>query len=226
MPDRLTTLAVLVTAPPLPVIPALCHGSPLAGVAVCYHGPIEDGEIASGALCAFGLPAAEHVVPMPCTVVQALFDVSAPTGMLNYWRSAHLRGLSDDAIETIVAHTATMAPGLSTIHIYQLGGAMGLVGESVTAFAYRDAPFVLNVISTLGDSAESDKQIQWIRAFARAMEPYANGVYVNFLRNESEERVKAACGANYGRLVVLQNKYDPTNVFHLNQNVKSARSST
>jgi FAD/FMN-containing dehydrogenase len=115
-----------------------------------------------------------------------------------------------------------MGKPFSAIHLHHLQGAVSRVAGDQSAFAHRDASFVLNIVAMWQDPAENDQHIAWARTFAQAIEPYAAGVYVNFLGNEGAERVKAAYGTNYARLADLKRAYDPTNFFHFNQNIPPA----
>jgi FAD/FMN-containing dehydrogenase len=220
-PDELTTLAAIMTAPPLPFIPPDLHGKPALAIAACYAGPIEQGEEVVGPLRRFGPPAAEHLGPVPYTALQSMFDASAPAGMNNYWKSHYLAALDDDAIDTILTHAAMLPAPFSQIHLHQLGGAMSRVSEDATAFSHRNAAYALNIIGTWVEPRETDRNIQWVRDFWAAMERFSTGVYVNFLGDEGEALVQAAYEPQtYQRLVALKRKYDPTNFFRLNQNIK------
>lgn len=221
-PDELTTLAAFLTAPPAPFIPAHLHGAPMVGVVVCYAGPIDEGNAALRSLRAFGPPAVEMIDAMPYTVLQTLFDHGAPHGLQYYTRSANLRALDDGAIDAVIAHAARVASPLSAIHIHHMQGAVSRVGAGETAYSNRDAAFTLNVIAAWEDPAESPDHMRWVRDLSAAVQPFASGgVYVNFLGDEGEERVRAAYGtATYERLAAVKNSYDPTNVFRLNQNIK------
>jgi FAD/FMN-containing dehydrogenase len=221
-PDQLTTMAAFLTAPPAPFIPAHLQGTPMVGIVVCYAGPIEEGEAAVRSLRAFGPPAVDVVGPMPYTVLQTLFDAGAPHGLLYYSRSDFLPALSDGAIDTLMAQAAAMASPLSAIHLHHMGGAMSRVPAGETAFSNRGAPFTLNTIAAWGDPGESASHMQWVRDLSAAIKPHTTGaVYVNFLGDEGEERVRAAYGAStYDRLAAAKHAYDPTNLFRLNQNIK------
>lgn len=220
-PDELTTMAAFMTAPPLPFIPENLHGRPALAIAACYAGALEQGEEVVAPLRRFGPPAAEHLGPVPYAVLQSMFDASAPAGMNHYWKSHYLEALDDAAIDTILTHAAAMPAPFSQIHLHQLGGAAARVRESDTAFGHRDAAFTLNIIGTWLEAHETDQGIRWVRDFWSAMEPFSSGVYVNFLGEEGDALVRAAYDpAAYQRLVALKQKYDPTNFFVLNQNIK------
>jgi FAD/FMN-containing dehydrogenase len=151
-----------------------------------------------------------------------MLDPGAPPYQQNFWKSSYLKGLSDEAIEALAACFEGITSPLSQVHLQHMEGAVRRVGEDEMAFSHRDASCVLNIVTKWKDPRESEKHIQWTRDFEAAMRPYSTGgVYVNFLGNEGEDRVKAAYGpAKYNRLAALKNKYDPTNFFQLNQNIK------
>jgi FAD/FMN-containing dehydrogenase len=219
--DELSIVVAFLTAPPAPFVPAHLHGTPMIAVAVCYAGPVEEGEAAVASLRAFGPPAVDIIGPMPYTVVQQLFDAGVPFGLQVYLKSEHLASLSDDVIETLLAHTATVTSPLTNVVLFPLGGAVSRVGEMETAFSHRNVAFDYVIYALWTDPAESDRHIRWTRDFAAAMESFSVGVYVNEMMNEGEDRVRAAYNpATYDRLVALKNRYDPTNLFRMNQNIK------
>jgi FAD/FMN-containing dehydrogenase len=223
-PDELFTIPILTTAPAAPYVPAHLHGKPVLYVAVCYSGDPAAGERVVQPLRAFGPPDADLLEIKPYREVQTLLDAANPSGRHNYWKAEYLTGYSDAAIETIVAFAARAPSPYCKVLIPQLQGAIGRVGREETAYSHRQAPILLNINAMWTDPASSDEQIAWARDFWAAMQPFsAGGVYVNFLNNEGEERVRAAYDvATYERLAALKQKYDPTNFFRLNQNIKPA----
>jgi FAD/FMN-containing dehydrogenase len=225
VPDELTSMAALVIAPPAPFVPVNFQGAPVIAIVGCYCGDIAKGEEALAPLRKFGQPVVDLFSPMPYTVLQQMLDPSAPEGMQNYWKSSYLNELSDDAIAVTLDHFKVMSSPLSMIHFHHMGGAMARVPESATAFGRRSATFAMNIISMWPEAVDSEKHIGWTRRLEEAIRPFAtSGVYVNFLGNEGEERIKAAYGENkYKRLVELKNKYDPHNFFRLNQNIRPTK---
>ncbi len=220
-PDELTTLAAFLTAPPAPFIPAPLQGTPMVGVVVCHAGAIAEGEAAVRTLRAFGPPAVDLIGPMPYTVLQTMFDPTAPHGLNYYTKSEYLGGLDDDTIDALTTHATGMASPLTAVHIHHMQGAVSRVGASDTAYSNRQAPYTLNVIAAWADPHESPTHVQWVRALSAAVQPHTTGgVYSNFLGDEGQDRVRAAYGAEtYDRLVAAKNQYDPTNLFRLNQNI-------
>ena len=220
-PTELTTLIVYLTAPPAPFLPTEVHGKQLVAIALCYAGKIEDGEKLLKPLRKFGKPVVDHIQPMPYSVLQSMFDEAAPPGVQNYWKSSYINGLTDSAIDTILERGAKITSPMSAIHVHQLGGTMRTIPEDATAFSHRDAPFIVNLVTTWQDPSENQKHMAWTRDSFAALEKFAVGAYVNFLGEEGDERVKAAYGERKLRkLTSLKNKYDPTNFFHMNQNIK------
>jgi hypothetical protein len=222
VPDELSTMFVYMAAPITPSINRRHRDRPLAAIHVCYVGPLEAGERVLKPLRDFGRSIKDTVKIMPYVKLQLMLDSGAPPGLQNFWKSSYLKSLSDEAIEVFASYSETITSPLSQVHLQHLEGAVRSVGETDMAFSHRDASCVLNIVSKWENPLESKKHMQWTRDFEVAMRPFSTGgVYVNFLGEEGEDRVKAAYGtAKYGRLVTLKNKYDATNFFRLNQNVK------
>lgn len=221
-PNESFSIAAFLTAPTAPNLPKRIHGTPVLAIIVCYAGPIEQGERLLEPLRKFGPPEADLIGLVPYTTLQTMLDAANPPGFQNYWKAEYIKGMSDKTIETLIAFAAQKASPMSKILFSHLGGAISGVGEDETAYAYRSAPFLLNINAMWSDPTEKDKHIGWARDFWTAMHPgSAGGAYVNFLSEEGEDRVKAAYSPRtYERLVALKNKYDPTNFFRLNQNIK------
>ena len=222
VPDELFTVPLFTTAPAAPHVPAHLHGQPVLYLVICYAGEPGEGERILHPLRAFGPPEADLVGIKPYTQVQTLLDAANPRGRLNYWKAEYFTGYSDEAIDTIVEYAARMRSPYSKILLSHLQGAISRIGHDETAYIHRDAPFLLNINAMWTDPHESAEHIGWARDFWSAMQPFSSGgVYVNFLSNEGEDRVRAAYDPKtYERLVALKNKYDPTNFFRLNQNIK------
>ncbi len=212
-PDELTTHLACVITP---------DGDSVIAFIVCYSGPLEKGEEVIRPLREFGSPMVDAVGPMPYTEVQGLGDPLYPPGRLNYWKSSFVDELSDRAIDTMVAHFAAVPSPLSLMALEQLGGAVSRVGKDETAFNERSAPYSFIITSEWTDPAESGKNIRWTRDLWEAMRPFeSEAAYVNYLGEDEQDRIRAAYGAEkYERLVALKNKYDPTNFFRLNQNIR------
>jgi FAD/FMN-containing dehydrogenase len=215
--DAYTCFPALGTAP---------TGVPVALLRVCYNGPLEEGERVLRPLRAFGSPIADLIKPMAYTALQSMYDAGAPSGLRAYWKSNALADLTDEAIDIMVAHCATRPAPQCGMALGQLGGAVSRVAPDETAVAHRHVRYDFISAGQCMEPAQDTACIQWARAFWEAMQPFSTGgVYVNYLGQEADEgaeRVQAAYGpAKYARLVALKNKYDPTNFFRLNQNIKS-----
>jgi FAD/FMN-containing dehydrogenase len=225
LPDEITTMAIFMTAPPEPFIPAGLQGTPMLAITLCHVGTIEQGKSLLQPLREFETPAVEMLGEMPYTMWQSNQDASAPWGIQSYWKTEFMADLSDQAIYTLVDHFSRVPSPLTNIHIHHLEGAVGRINENATAFAHRDARYIINYVGLWQEPAETDRNITWVRGAWQAIRPYSTGaVYVNFLGDEGDEPVRAAYGAEkYERLVELKKKYDPTNVFHLNQNIRPQR---
>ncbi len=222
-PEELTASALLFHGPTAPILPETLHGAPVVGMGGVYTGLIENGEQALRPLREFGPPTADIFQPMPYSAAQTMADFLWPPGFHNYWKSSFLADFSDGAIDTIVAFFDACPSSLTIVFVEHNGnGAMDRVGEQETAFGHRSWPYNFLVTSMWSDSADSEVNIQWTREFWEAMQPFmADAVYVNYLGDEGEARVRAAYGpAKYERLVALKTKYDPANLFRLNQNIK------
>jgi hypothetical protein len=211
-PDELSTAAALLTAP---------DGSPVVAIVTCYSGSLDEGEKVLQPLRSFGTPLADLIGAMDYVDVQKLLDDAFPPGQQHYWKSNFMRSMNDEGIDTMVDHASRKPSAKSLIVLQQMHGAASSVGPTETAFAHRHPQYDFMVLSMWPDPADSDKNVSWTRECFEAMQPFLErGVYVNNLGEEGEDRVKAAYGPNYDRLVAVKNKYDPTNFFSLNQNIK------
>jgi FAD/FMN-containing dehydrogenase len=220
VPDELTTVVVHRYVPPLPVIPAEFHGVPVVSVICCYAGPVEEGERVIRPMKEFGSPILDLCVPKPFVAHQAMFDPSFPPGWWYYFRSCDLAELTDEVIDIVADRAMRMASPLTAFPIFQLGGAISSVGEEETSFNGRCAGHTLNINATTATREGFEEEREWSRSFWSALEPYHTSVYVNFLMDEGEDRVRQAYGAEkYDRLRALKSRYDPDNVFRLNQNI-------
>jgi FAD/FMN-containing dehydrogenase len=219
-PDDLTTIVVHRRAPPLPAIPAELHGKPVVAVIGCYAGPVEDGEKVMQPMKRFGSPLLDLCFAKPFVAHQSMFDPSFPRGWWYYFRSCDVADLSDGVIDIVADNALRMTSPVTAFPIFQLGGAISRVGESDTAFNGRNAGHTINVNASTTTAEGFDEEREWSRSFWSALQPYHTSVYVNFLMDEGEERIRQAYGAEkYARLKALKQKFDPNNVFRLNQNI-------
>lgn len=158
---------------------------------------------------------------MPYSAAQTMLDSVYPKGFSNYWKAQYLPAIADDLIDTMVDHFAAVPSPMTSVVLEHNGdGAVNRVDAEATAFGYRDHSYILIIMSMWADPADSDRNITWTRETYNALRPFSRtGVYVNYLGQEGQDRVKEAYGTNYDRLSVLKRKYDPANFFHLNQNI-------
>jgi FAD/FMN-containing dehydrogenase len=221
-PDEVTALVNLTSAPPLPVIPEEWHGKKVAALVAASTGALEDGEALVSAVRGVAEPIADLLGPMPYEAIQTLLDPLWPKGIHSYFKATNLARLDDELIDSLCQiHLSSPGPQCE-IHVHQMGGAVGRVPEGATAFAERSMPFVLNAVTGWHDTGAeaASAHTQWARSvIAAASEASTGRAYVNFLGDTGA--AKSAYGeATYARLVKLKNEYDPTNVFHLNQNIE------
>jgi FAD/FMN-containing dehydrogenase len=220
-PDELMTIAVLRMAPPAPFLPARIHGQPVLIIGACYSGPVEEGERVVAPLRRFGEPLADLIQPTLYTSHQAMLDASVPHGLAYYWKSEYLPPLSDGLVATLTEHAWRVATPQSYTALFHLGGAVGREDPESSAFEDRRATHGMTIDGVWSDPAMAGACIGWARDFWEAVRPHASGrVYVNFLGDEGQDRVRAAYGtAKYERLRALKRTYDPTNFFRMNQNI-------
>ena len=221
-PDEVSTACVILTAPPEEFVPDRLKGQTAVGMAALYVGDPEDGARVVQPLKELR-PEVDLIQPMPYTAFQAMLDPSAPKGYRSYWRGEYMSRLSDEAIDTFIEHAPALtsaAVPFSQMIIFRIGQGVAAVREDATAFSHRDAGYLFHPISVWDDSTDDEALIAANRAFAAAMRPFSTGgAYLNF--TPEADRVRDAYGdEKYERLVALKNKYDPANLFHMNQNIK------
>jgi FAD/FMN-containing dehydrogenase len=219
-PDELMTIVIHRKAPPLPFVPQNLHGKPVVMVACCWVGDLDEGERFIRPLREFGNAVADVCVPKPFLTHQAMFDPSFVPGRWYYFKSCDVPALTDEIIDITVEHSLQISSPLTSFPIWQMGGAVSRVGEDETAFGGRKAVFTYNIGASTETADGFDEEREWVRTFWSALEPWHQTVYVNFLGDEGQERVRTAYGAEkYDRLKALKQKYDPDNFFRINQNI-------
>lgn len=221
-PEEFVCWFVLRKAPPLPFLPAEWHGREILALAACYSGSdIKEGERIAKPLREFGHPIADIIGPHPFAVWQTILDPLLTPGARNYWKSHDFRELSDGLIDVLIDAARRLPDPQTEVAFAQLGGAVSRVPSNATAYGHRDGKYVLNTHGRWSDPSRDEACIGWARDLFKAAAPFATGsVYVNFLTNEEQGRIRAAYGGNYDRLVEIKNRYDPTNLFRHNQNIR------
>jgi len=215
-PDELGLMAAMLTLP---------DGNTIVGIAGCYAGDLDAGGRVLKSLRSFGSPVADLFQPRPYTAVQKMQDWWAAPEQQHYWKSSFMRDLGDAAVDVIADFIMRKpSPGIGT-GLELMHGAMQRVAPDATAFAHREARYNFLEFGSWGSPAMNDVGMRWVREFWDAMRPFFDaGVYVNYMSDgEGEERVRAAYGVNYDRLVKLKSKYDPTNLFRMNQNIRASK---
>jgi FAD/FMN-containing dehydrogenase len=213
-PEEVTLYAVLLTTP---------EGAPAVAIAGCYCGDPAEGERVLKPLREFGPPLADAFQPMPFPVLQSMLDAAFPDGNLNYWKSTFMGEFPDAAIDVAVEHANRATSPLTAVVIEYYGGAAGRIPSNATAFPHRRMYYDFGILTQWSSPAETAAQIDWTRRFSDAMKPFSSGAYLlSFLDQEPDEIIKAAFGSNYDRLGAVKKKYDPTNFFRVNHNIRPA----
>ncbi|MFK3711814.1 FAD-binding oxidoreductase [Leclercia adecarboxylata] len=221
MPEELNVWMVTRKAPPLPFLPAEVHGREMIALALCYVGDPEEGERLIAPLREFGTVLGEHVGVQPYTAWQQAFDPLLAKGARNYWKSHNFAQISNGVIDAIIEYAARLPSPHCEIFIGTIGGQTTRVAPEAMAYSSRDANYVMNVHGRWETAAEDERCIAWAREFFARSQPFASsGAYINFLTQEETDRIAFAYGATWNRLVELKSKYDPTNLFRMNQNIK------
>jgi FAD/FMN-containing dehydrogenase len=220
-PDELSTACAILTAPPAEFVPDQLKGQVALGMIAMFVGDLERGGLVMQPLKALG-PVVDLIQPMPYTAFQAVIDPMAPKGHRSYWRGEYLKGLSDGAIDTFIRHGSDLAAAgtpLSQMIIFRIGQGVAAIADQATAFSHRDADYLFHPITMWQQPGDDERLMAASRAFCETMRPFSTGgAYLNFT---PEDRVRDAYGTGkYERLVALKNRYDPNNLFRLNQNIK------
>jgi FAD/FMN-containing dehydrogenase len=212
-PDALTVFAAMMHTP---------DGMPVVALAMCYNGPVNEGEQAIAAIRSFGSPIAGEVGPIPYTALQSMLDAGFPPGLQVHWRSEFAVALPDELIDSVVASFKEVKSPLSALLIEQFGGAVKRVPVDATAFDQRDATYNLVIVSRWTAPGDAEANVRWARSTSDAVKPFGTGtVYVNYIgAGESPDRVRASFSpTKFARLAAIKRQYDPTNVFRMNQNI-------
>jgi len=220
-PEELNVWVVLRKAPPLPFLPEDVHGKEVVVLPIFYSGALAEAEKLIAPLRSFGDAVGEHIGPQPYVEWQKAFDPLLTPGARNYWKSHNFTQLADGALDAVIEFAGKLPSPQCEIFIGLIAGAPNRVAPGAMAYAHRDAKFVLNVHGRWDEAKDDQRGIGWARDFFKASAPYASaGAYVNFMTEEESDRIAAAYGSNYNRLLQTKKRFDPENVFHLNQNIK------
>ena len=213
----------LMTVPPAEPFPETFFLQKMCAITWCYTGPLEQAEERFAPIRAFGAPAIDFTGPLPFPALQSLFDPFFPPGLQWYWKADFVKDLSDEAIALHVEHGAQLPTAMSTMHLYPINGAVHRVAKDETAFSFRDANFAEVIVGVDAEPANCERMISWARNYWQALHPYsAGGAYVNMMMEEGQDQVRAAYGGNYERLRAIKTRYDPKNLFRINQNIQPA----
>ncbi len=220
--DDLTCWLVLRKAPPLPFLPAEVHGQEVLIMALCHIGGADAAEAEVKDLLALGSPLGSHVGRMPFVAWQSAFDPLLTAGARNYWKSHNIRSLDDGLVDTVLAYAARLPSPHCEVFVGHLGAATRRPATDATAYPHRDAEFVMNVHTRWIEPSQDEACIAWARSlFVDTARFATGGVYANFV-SAGEDLVAAAYGANHARLRAVKRRYDPDNLFRLNQNIHPA----
>jgi FAD/FMN-containing dehydrogenase len=223
VPDELTTALVLRRAPAVDLIPQALHGQLVVGVACCWAGPVDSGERVLEPMRRFGSRVVDLITPRPFVEHQQMFDPSFPKGIWVHSKATDVRSLSDDVLAVLLDYAGRIVSPGSAIIAWQLGGAVARVGSLETAFGSRSSAYLVDIVGVTDTELGFEQEQAWARECWTALAPHHSGVYVNWLMEEGERRVREAYGEErYARLQAIKRRYDPENVFHLNQNIRPA----
>jgi hypothetical protein len=223
-PEDLTGFFAFLVVPPGPPFPEHLHNKKMCGVVWCYTGPMDQIEKKFKPIRSFLPPALDLVGPIPHPALQSMFDPIYPPGLQWYWKADFVNQLSDDAIKLHAKFGAELPTAISTMHMYPVNGAAGRVGKDSTAWSYRDATWAMVMVGVDPDPSKKTAITSWAKNYWQALHPYsAGGAYVNFMMEEGDERVQATYRGHYDRLAAIKTKYDPGNLFRVNQNIAPSR---
>ena len=223
-PNALNGFFAFLTVPPGPPFPDHLHNKKMCGIVWCYTGPLKQAARVFKPIRKFKTPALDLVGPIPHPGLQSMFDALYPPGLQWYWKADFLRELGDEAIALHVKHGAMLPSMQSTMHLYPINGKASTVKNNATPWSYRDSVWAGVMVGVDPNPANKEKISKWARDYWTALHSYsAGGAYVNFMMDEGEDRIRATYGKNYDRLARIKKRYDPTNFFRVNQNIKPAK---
>ena len=221
--DDLSGFFAFITIPSNPHFPEVYHAKRMCSIIWCYTGDMQNAENTLQAVRDLKQPAIDFAGPMPFPALQGLFDPLLPAGMHWYWKTDFLNELTDTAIDIHIEHSMEPPAWLSATHIYPINGAAARVGKNETAWHFRDATWAMVIAGVDENASGKNAVIKWTKDYWNALRPYsAGGGYVNFMMDEGDQGVKSTYNENYGKLAEIKSKYDPGNLFRINQNIKPA----
>jgi FAD/FMN-containing dehydrogenase len=222
-PEDLSGWIALLTIPPAAPFPESLWGRKSCGIVWCYSGPHDRADETLDPVRSFGSPLVMGIQAMPYNTLTTAFDALYPAGLHWYWRADFFNEITDEAIEIHRAFGERLPTGHSTMHLYPIDGAAARVPSNATAFAYRDGGWAGVIVGVDPDPANREAITSWTKDYWQALHPTsAGGAYVNFMMDEGQDRIKASYRDNYARLAQVKRRYDPHNLFHVNQNIRSS----
>ena len=221
-PDALNGFFAFITVASTAPFPEELWNQKMCGVVWCYTGDTPE-EVFAPIRAQFGPPALDWVGPIPRPALETMFDGLYPPGDQWYWKADFVSEIPDEAVDIHVQFAEQLPTGKSTMHLYPIDGVAGRVPKDATAWNYRDAKWGMVMVGVSPDPADNSHMIEWTRSYWNDLHPYsAGGAYVNMMMEEGEDRVRASYGEHYDRLAAIKGKYDPNNLFRVNQNIKPA----
>jgi FAD/FMN-containing dehydrogenase len=203
------------------MFPAEHHLKKMAVITWCYSGDLNKADDVFKPIRAVAPPAIDFAGPIPMPALQSMFDGLYSPGLQWYWNADFFTDLSDKVIDTHIQHASQLPTIHSTMHLYPINGAAHRVGQNDTAWSFREANFAQVIVGVDPDPANKERMIQWSKDYWSALHPHSSGgAYVNMIMEEGQDRIRAAYRDNYPRLAAVKQKYDPANLFHVNQNIK------
>jgi FAD/FMN-containing dehydrogenase len=222
-PETVGGWFAFLVVPPVPLFPEALHLKKVAAILWCLPVPLDEANQLLEPVRQFRKPLLDGVGPVPLPALNSLFDPLFPPGHQWYWKADLVKELPDAAIAEHIKWGSQLPTMQSTMHLYPINGAAHRLGNSDTAWSYRDAVWSQVIVGVDPDPANKEKITNWARGYYDALHPYgAGGAYVNFMMEEGEDRVRASYRGNYDRLAKVKAKYDPDNFFRVNQNIKPA----
>lgn len=222
-PNELGGYFAFLTVPPFAPFPEHLHLKKMCGVVWCYGGDMDKAEEVFKPICARKTPALDFVGPLPVPALNTLFDPLYPPGLLWYWKADYVKDITPETIKKHIEYARQMPTRYCTMHMYNVNGVAAAVEKNATAWNYRDANYAMVIVGIADNVNDKEKVTAWAKNYWSALHPYSmGGAYVNMMMDEGEDRVKASYGDNYERLAEVKAKYDPDNLFRVNQNIKPA----